>query len=93
MRDKENLLNFFGDTNETSDNERGWECFLKKHENITSVSKTNYIWTKWLDVADGVEILQDRVFKHQAMVLYFKQEKIDPKNCTSYIRTIHKKIK
>ena len=40
---------------------KGLEKFLKKHKNVKSVRKTNYIGNKWLDVADGVDIPQDWV--------------------------------
>ena len=53
--------------------------FLKKHENLKSVSKTNYISNKWIDVADGVDIPQDGVYKHQAVVFCYIQEDLDPK--------------
>ena len=43
---KENLNNFFGEKNENSDYKKGWESFLKKHENVTSMSQTNYISNK-----------------------------------------------
>ena len=87
--DKENLYNFFGETNENSDYERGWESFLKTHENVKSVNKTNYISNKWLDVVDGVDIAQDREYKHQAVVRHSKDERFDPKNFTPHIRATH----
>ena len=55
---------FFGEENENSDYKRGWKSFLKKHENAKTINKTNYISNKWLDVTDGVEIAQKRVYKH-----------------------------
>ena len=75
--DKENFYHFFGDTNENSDYKRGWKFFLKEHENDTnSVSKTNYISNKWIDIADGVEIPQDRVYNHQAVALRYNKDSI-----------------
>ena len=64
---------------------------MKKHENAISVSKTNYISNKWLDNADGVDIPQDRVHKHQVMVFCHKEETFDQKNCTSHIRATYRK--
>ena len=63
---------FFGEINE-------WKSFLKKHKHITSVSKTNYINNKLLDVADCIGIPQDRVYKHQAVVFCTKDSVFDPK--------------
>ena len=79
----------FGEKNENSDFESGWESFLRKHENVISVSKTNYINNEMLDVADGVDIPQDRN-KHQALVFCHKEGKFDPKN-TLHIRGTHRK--
>ena len=53
--DEENSYDFFGETIKNSDYKRRWDDFLKKHENITSVIKTNYISNKWLDVVDGAD--------------------------------------
>ena len=64
---------------------------MNKHEKLTSVSKINYISNNWLDIADGVDIPQDRVYKHQAVVFCHKEEKFDPKNCTPHIRATHRK--
>ena len=46
-----------------------------------------------LDIADGVDIVQDRVYKHQAVVFYHKgeSENSDPKNCTPHIRATYRK--
>ena len=55
------------------------------------MSKTNYISNKWLDVAHGVDIPQDRINKHQTMVLCSKDERFNPKNRKPYIRTTHQK--
>ena len=84
------IIFFFGEKNENNDYKRGWESILKKHENLTSVSKTNYISNKWLDGTDGVDIPQDRVYKHQAVVICHKEENFDPKNCTPHIRATHR---
>ena len=62
--DKDNLYNLFGEKNENSDYEMGWGSFLKKNENAKTMNKTNYKCKKWLEVADGVEIAQDRVYKY-----------------------------
>ena len=63
---------------------------MKKHEKITSVSKTNYISNKWIYVADSVEIPQYMVYKHQDMILYCKQQNFFPKTCTPHIRATHR---
>ena len=70
---------------------RGWEHFLKKHENLRSMSKINYISNKWLDVVYGVQIPQDMVYKHQAVVLYHLQQQFHPKICTPHIIATHRK--
>ena len=57
------------------------------------MSKTDYISNEWLDVADGVDIVQDGVYKHQAVVFYYKEETFDPKNCTPHIRATYRKTK
>ena len=64
---------------------------MKKLVNVTSMSKTNYISNKWLDVADRVDIPQDRVYKHRAVIFFHKEENFDPKICTPHIRVTHKK--
>ena len=89
--DKENLYNFFREKNEKSDYKTGWGSFLKKYENITSVSKTDDISNKRLDVADGVDIPQDTVCKQHAVEFCHKEEKFDLKNCTPYIRATYRK--
>ena len=89
--DKDNLYNFFGEKNKNSDYEMGWESFLMKHENAKTMNKTNYISNKWLDVADGVEVAQDRVYKYQAVVLCHKETDFDIMNCTPYIRATPQK--
>ena len=56
---------------------------MKKHVNVKSVSKTNYTSNKWLDAADGVDMSQDRVYKHQAVIfkeLYTTRQSYTSKN-------------
>ena len=54
----------------------GWESFLKKHKNVKSVSKTNYVSNKWIDFADGISIPQNWVYKHQAVEILLYTRKI-----------------
>ena len=66
--DKQNLCDLFGEINENRDYKGGWVSYLKKHENVISVSKTNHISNKWLDIVDGAEVPQNMVYNYQAMV-------------------------
>ena len=58
---------------------------MRKHQNITSVTKTKYINNKRLDVVDNIEIPEDMIYKHEAVVLCDKQQIFIPNIITQYI--------
>ena len=60
------------------------------HENATSVSKTNNISNKRLDVIDGVEIPHDRVWKHHVVVLCYKDSIVNLRIHEQRIRATHR---
>ena len=90
--DEQNLFYFFGETNENkSDYERGWDSFSEKHKKISVVDKDNYVNNKWMDIADGVEISEDKEYKHEAVFLI--ESNFDVTTCPPYIKATHKTSK
>ena len=90
--DEQNLEIFFGEKNENeSDYERGWDSFLQKHEEVSVVDKDNYINNKWMDIADGVEIPEDKEYDHEAVFLI--ESAFDVTKCPAYIKATNKKSK
>ena len=80
MCDKQNPFYFFGEKDEKDEYTVGQESFLENHSDKLLVKQSDYIYSNWVDIAEGTQIEEENKYINKAFMKIYKQESFKASN-------------